>query len=523
MAHQSKEENEPQAESQQHLRPEDEPISDSQEEGGSQGPTSSTGVCPSDVDGQPHQTQQDGVHEDQSANDRPGECAPAPAAPEEANQSSQGEIETLCRFLDGSFLAQACALVQGDYAALQALLPSQAPSSDGESLPCAGPELFKKSGMDLADPETVLGLLGVKFPPEMPEASSATAPAPQARVQVDPVQLARHQAHLDKRRTEIHHGFEQRRYGPQGEARSEALTAKVEMVGLDKIVDDPRFENFRLKSNPEKVEELAGSMEHEGLKSLITVIEAPGGKGEFFLRAGFNRTAAARSLNWGKIPAVILPLNTPEVEERWANLLENSVRSELTTYETANAAKTMRDWFGVSPKDFAVKIGKSESHIYNLLRCIERLPLEILDQWHEGAALPIDLLIKWSAMHQHEALEEYHRVTGQSAKMPKDFVPPPRKRIRNSPLRIASEYGFKRMHRLRSAINVAPKFDEGTKATWLEIVDYCMGGRETVTGVLDGTTKKRNRKSRGNGEPSVPEAPDPDDGGEAFFPKMKDK
>jgi hypothetical protein len=50
-----------------------------------------------------------------------------------------------------------------------------------------------------------------------------------------------------------------------------------------------------------------------------------------------------------------------------------------------------------------------------------------------------------------------------------------------------------------------------------------MGGRETVTGVLDGTTKKRHRKARGKGEPSVPETPDPDDGGEALLPKMKDK
>jgi ParB/RepB/Spo0J family partition protein len=260
------------------------------------------------------------------------------------------------------------------------------------------------------------------------------------------------------------------------------------MIGLDKIVDDPSFENFRLKPNPEKVEELAGSMEHEGLKSLITVVEAPGGKGEFFLRAGFNRTAAARSLKWTKIPAVILPLNTPEVEERWANLLENSVRSELTTYETANAAKIMRDRHGVTARDFAKKIGKSESHVYNLLRCIERLPLEILDQWRDGPAPPFDLLTRWSTMHQQEALEEYHRVVGQRCKMPKDFVPPPRKRIRNLPVRIASEHGFKRMHRLRSAIQAAP-FDEETKATWLQIVDYCMGGRETVTGVLDGKSK----------------------------------
>jgi ParB/RepB/Spo0J family partition protein len=498
MANQLKEENEPQAESQQNPRPDDEPICDSQEEGGSQGPTSSTDVGSSDIAGQPQQAQQDGVHEDQPADDRPRECATAPAAPGDANQLRPGEFETLCMFVDGSFLAQANALLQGDCAALQAALPSEVPSSDGKSPPCAGPEFFKRSGMDLADPETVLGLLGVKFPPEMPDAFSARAPAPQARAQVDPVQLARNQAHLDKRRTELHHGFEQRRYGPQGEARSESLTTRVEMVGLDKIVDDPKFENFRLKPNPEKVEELAGSMEHEGLKSLITVVEAPGGKGEFFLRAGFNRTAAARSLNWRKIPAVILPLNTPEVEERWANLLENSVRSNLTTYETANAAKIMRDRHGVSAKEFGKKIGKSESHVYNLLRCIERLPPEILDQWREGAALPIDLLIKWSAMHQLEALEEYHRFVGQRCKMPKDFVPPPRKRMRNLPVKIASEFGFKRMHRLRSAIQAAP-FDEATKATWLEIVDYCMGGRETVTGVLDGKTKKGNRKARGKG------------------------
>jgi ParB/RepB/Spo0J family partition protein len=264
------------------------------------------------------------------------------------------------------------------------------------------------------------------------------------------------------------------------------------MIGLDKIVDDPSFENFRLKPNPEKVQELAGSMEYEGLKSLITVVEAPGGKGEFFLRAGFNRTAAARSLNWGKIPAVILPLNTPEVEERWANLLENSVRSELTTYETANAAKIMRDRHGVSAQDFGKKIGRSEPHVYNLLRCIERLPLEILDQWREGAALPIDLLIKWSAMHQHEALEEYHRVVGQRCKMPKDFVPPPWKRIRNLPVKIASAYGFKRMHRLRSAIQEAQGIDEGTKATWLALLIQ-KGSRPSV---FTGMCTRRCHRSR---------------------------
>lgn len=489
MANQLKEENEPQAESQQNLRPDDEPMCDSQEEDGSQDPTSSTNAGPSDMEGQPHQAQQDGVHEDQPADDRPGKCAPAPAAPEEANQSSQGEIETLCRFLDGSFLAQANALLRGDYAASQAALPSEVPSSGGKSPPCAGPELFKKKRIDLGDPETMSRLLKVKFPPEMPAAFSARTPAPQARVPIDPVQRTRHQARLDKRRTELHHGFDQRRYGPQGEARSAALTTRVEMIGLDKIVDDPSFENFRLKPNAEKVEELAGSMEHEGLKSLITVSEAPGGKGEFYLRAGFNRTAAARSLKWAKIPAVILPVDTPEVEERWANLLENSVRSDLTTYETANAAKTMRDRHGVSARDFAKKIGKSESHVYNLLRCIERLPLTILDQWREGAALPIDLLIKWSTMHQLEALEEYRRFVGQRCRMPKDFVPPPRKRMRNLPVKIASEHGFKRMHRLRSAIQEAQSLDESTKATWLEIVDYCMGGRETVAGVLDGKTK----------------------------------
>jgi ParB/RepB/Spo0J family partition protein len=497
MATQLKEENEPQAESQQNLRPDDEPTCDSQEEGGSQDPTSSTDAGPSDMEGQPHQAQQDGVHEDQPADDRSGECAPAPAAPEEANQSSQGELETLCRFLDGSFLTQACALLQGDYAALQAALPSEVPSSDGKSPPCAGPELFRKNGMDLGDPEAVRRLLTVKFPPEMPAAFSATAPAAPDPVQVDPGQPTRFQARLGKRRTELHHGFEERRYGPQGEARSEALTTRVEMIGLDKIVDDPRFENFRLKRNPEKIQELAGSMEHEGLKSLITVIEAPGGKGEFYLRAGFNRTAAARSLNWKEIPAVILPVNTPEIEERWANLLENSVRSDLTTYETANAAKIMRDRHGVSAKVFGKMIGRSESHVSNLLRCRERLPLEILDQWREGPAPPFDLLTRWSTMHQQEALEEFRRVVGQRCRMPKDFVPPPRKRMRNLPVKIASEHGFKRMHRLRSAIQEAPKFDESTKATWLQIVDYCMGGRETVTGVLDGKTKKRNRKARG--------------------------
>ena len=107
-------------------------------------------------------------------------------------------------------------------------------------------------------------------------------------------------------------------------------------VPLELIVDDPRFTNLRLDPTDEEMTALAESMRVEGLKVPIEVI--PSGEA-FCVRCGFRRTKAARLLRWTTIPAIILAADTPVVDEYWTNIIENSARSRLTSYEIAHAAR----------------------------------------------------------------------------------------------------------------------------------------------------------------------------------------
>ena len=417
-----------------------------------------------------------------------GQQAPAPAKMPNMDQLSSDPAETIRKFIDNNFPPEVPRAVPGDVPELP-----------------APPPLVKP-----------LGQVGSPSSNDLGRSPRGQVPDPHARIQ-------RASARLDKRRTELRHEGEVRRNGPQGEARSAVLAENVQMVHLDMILDDPEFKNFRLNVDEEKLRELAESMKLEGLKVPITVIQAPGEKPGFFVRAGFRRTIAAMRLGWREIPAIVLPKDTPLVEEHWTNIIENSARDGLSTYEIANAAKIMRDKFGIKPRDFAMRAGYSEAYVLNLLRCIEVLPDDILQQWRAKARLPFDYLSYWATLPAPEALAQFHLHCGQSHKVPEELKLSPRKRIRNSRLTITTDYGLRRMGGLRLAIEAAPDLDEKTRAICLQIVDVCMGARDNVVGIYDPPTKHRRTKAQRQEEPQVSQPPDLDDAGEPTPPQTDEE
>ena len=420
-------------------------------------------------------------------------------------------------------------------------------NAQGQQAPA--PAKMPNMGQMISDPaETVRRFINRNFPPEVPSAVPGDVPDPPAPLPpVNPLgqggspfssdlgrsprgqlpdrhaRIERAGASLDKRRTELRHEWEVRKNGPQGEARSAVLAENVQMVRLDTILDDPEFKNFRLSLDEEKLRELAESMKLEGLKVPITLIQAPGEKPGFFVRAGFRRTMAARLLHWIEIPAVILPIDTPLVDEHWTNIIENSARDGFSTYEIANAAKTMRDKFGIKARDFAMRAGYSEAYVLNLLRCIEVLPDDILQQWRAKARLPLDYLSYWATLPAPEALAQFQLYCGQSRKVLEELKLSPRKRIRNSRLTITTDYGLRRMGGLRLAIEAAPDLDEKTRAICLQIVDVCMGARENVVGIYDPPKKHRRTKAQRQEEPQVSQPPDLDDAGEPTPPQTDEE
>jgi hypothetical protein len=111
------------------------------------------------------------------------------------------------------------------------------------------------------------------------------------------------------------------------------------------------------------------------------------------------------------------------VEEKWANIIENTARINLGTYEIANAARIMRDDYGVGASDFAARAGYKESYIWKLLRCIDKLPAEIIEQWQAKSPIPVDLLAEWTALSPLDAIEQFHIFTAQHRKGAKQYMP----------------------------------------------------------------------------------------------------
>ena len=307
-----------------------------------------------------------------------------------------------------------------------------------------------------------------------------------------------------RRRTELYRRADEQLHGPQGEARSASLVERAELVPLDLIVDDPDFENLRLKAAEDDLRELSESMQHEGLKVPVVLVVAPGTEVRFHVRAGFRRTLAARRLGWNQIPAVILPDDTPVVDGYWTNIIENTARSSLSTYEVAAAARTMRDRFEVSPREFALRAGYSEPYVIGLLRCLDHLPDEIVDEWRRRAPIPLSVYAQWAKLEPREALKAMLVYRGRNLQVVKGWNPSPSAKEKAHPVRMTSARGLLRMQRVRFAVEVARTLDDRTRKLCLSLVDYCSGAREDVPEIYDPRTKQRDYKDRRQNDIDLP-------------------
>jgi ParB/RepB/Spo0J family partition protein len=271
------------------------------------------------------------------------------------------------------------------------------------------------------------------------------------------------------------------------------------LVPLEQIRDDPNFHNVRLQADEEEMTQLLDSMSREGLKVPVELIASPTSTPDspcFFVRAGFRRTAAARRLHWQRLPAIILPRDTPVIDEYWTNIIENSARSKLSTYEIANAAKTMREKFGVPAREFALRAGYSEPYIVKLLRCVDKLPQEIVAVWRNSAPIPVDYYDKWASLRPDEAIRAMLSYSGHHPKVVQEWRPPAQIREQAHPARMASATGLSRMQRLRFAVEAARELVERERELLLLAIDYCSGARDDVPGIYEIDKKKRAAKNK---------------------------
>lgn len=123
--------------------------------------------------------------------------------------------------------------------------------------------------------------------------------------------------------------------------------------------------------NEEALQELAASIKEHGVFQPIIVKKSIKG---YEIIAGERRYRASILAEKETIPAIIREFSDEKMME--IALLENLQREDLTAIEEAYAYKSMQEKLGLTQEELSTKVGKSRSHITNILGLI-RLPKEV--------------------------------------------------------------------------------------------------------------------------------------------------
>ena len=134
------------------------------------------------------------------------------------------------------------------------------------------------------------------------------------------------------------------------------------------------------------IAELADSIAARGLLQPIIVRHAPAngeGQGEGYqLVAGERRWRAAQRAGLHQIPALVRELDDAATYE--IALVENIQRQDLNAIEEAGAYRRLIEDFGHSQEALAKLVGKSRSHVANLMRLLD-LPAGVQDLVGDGS------------------------------------------------------------------------------------------------------------------------------------------
>jgi ParB family chromosome partitioning protein len=156
----------------------------------------------------------------------------------------------------------------------------------------------------------------------------------------------------------------------QNENISNLEKDSVQLINLNQIIAgvyQPR-KNF----NQDEINDLANSIAEKGVIQPIIVRKSD--ENQYEIIAGERRFRAAKIAKLTKIPAIIRKINNHEALE--IAIIENIQRTDLNLIEEAEGYKRLIDDFSYNQEEIGKKVGKSRSHIANLLRLLN-LPKKI--------------------------------------------------------------------------------------------------------------------------------------------------
>jgi ParB family chromosome partitioning protein len=144
-------------------------------------------------------------------------------------------------------------------------------------------------------------------------------------------------------------------------------TRSQRRVAIEFLHPNPR--NPRRQFAAAELDELAASIKERGIIQPIAVRAAPGGSGAFEIIAGERRWRAAQRAGIHDVPVVVLDVSDAEALE--LAIIENVQREDLNPLEEAAGYQALGDEFKYGQDDIAKIVGKSRSHVANMLRLLK--------------------------------------------------------------------------------------------------------------------------------------------------------
>ena len=159
-----------------------------------------------------------------------------------------------------------------------------------------------------------------------------------------------------------------------GDLKNEPLTSNEnsesqiveKLVPVEKIYPNPN--QPRKSFQEEKLIELANSIKTKGIVQPLIVRKKKGTKESFEIVAGERRWRAAQRTQIHELPVIIKEFTDIEVLE--IAIIENVQRADLNPIEEALGYKNLMENFDHTQDGLSKEIGKSRSHIANLLRLL---------------------------------------------------------------------------------------------------------------------------------------------------------
>ncbi len=145
-------------------------------------------------------------------------------------------------------------------------------------------------------------------------------------------------------------------------------------VPIEKLVPNP--DQPRRVFTDNQLEELANSIRTKGVLQPLIVRQNPKNAEQYEIVAGERRWRASQLAQLHEVPVLVRDFDDIEVLE--VAIIENIQRADLNAIEEAAGYKQLMFKFGHTQEKLAEALGKSRSHIANLMRLLN-LPDTIQD------------------------------------------------------------------------------------------------------------------------------------------------